>query len=79
MACCPSNTDVISVIATEMAAGVERAVDLWMSQFDEVLSDGNLTSLGRLQGVQQILADYKAATGKIELRGRTPVVEFPKR
>ncbi len=79
MACCPTNTDVVSVIATEMASGVERAVDLWMAQFDEVMADHRLTTLGRLNAVQDILESYKAATGKATLHRRNKVCFFPKR
>lgn len=64
----PSN--VVDVIAAEMATGVERAVECWMSQIDEALTDSHLTSLGRLQAVRQILEKYKDLTGKTRLKGR---------
>jgi hypothetical protein len=63
-------TDIVNVIATEMASGVERAVDCWMSQIDEALTDIHLTSLGRLNAVREILDQYKQLTGRAQLKCR---------
>jgi len=63
-------SEVVDAIASEMATGVERAVECWMSQVDQALSDMKLTSLGRLNAVQEIVAKYKNLTGKSQLRGR---------
>lgn len=62
--------NVVDVIASEMARGVERAVDCWMSQIEHVLTDTHLTSLGRLNAVRDILQSYKSLTGKMQLVGR---------
>ena len=43
-----------------------------MAQIDEALSDLHLTSLGRLNAVTQILANYKRRIGKQNLQGRSP-------
>jgi hypothetical protein len=64
------STDVIDQIAAEMAIGIERAVECWMSQFEEVLTDGHLTSLGRLNAIRNIVDEYKFSTGKLLLRDR---------
>ena len=63
-------SDVIDVIAAEMALGVERAVECWMSQLEQVLSDVHLTSLGRLNAIRNIVDEYKHATGKAQLKDR---------
>jgi acetyl-CoA carboxylase alpha subunit len=63
--------NVVDAIVAELASGVERAVECWMSQIDDVLSDSHLTSLGRLQAVRQIVEQYKTLTGKTELKGRS--------
>jgi hypothetical protein len=63
-------TNLVEVIASEMAAGVDRAVECWMSQIDHALTDVNLTSLGRLNAVREILNEYKHLTGKAQLQGR---------
>jgi len=62
--------DIIDAIIGEMASGVDRAVECWMAQIDEVLSDSRLTSLGRLQAVRQVLEKYKQVTGKERLHRR---------
>jgi hypothetical protein len=61
---------VVEVIASEMARGVERAVDCWMSQIEQAVTDVHLTSLGRLNAVTDILQTYKSLTGRIQLTGR---------
>jgi hypothetical protein len=53
-----------------MAVGVERAVECWMSQIEQALTDVHLTSLGRLNAVSEILDEYKHLTGKAQLKGR---------
>jgi hypothetical protein len=63
-------TDLIDLIAAEMSLGIERAVDCWMSQMEEVLSDVHLTSLGRLNAIRCIVDEYKYSTGKLQLSGR---------
>ena len=62
--------NVVEVIASEMARGVERAVDCWMSQIEQAITDVHLTSLGRLNAVTEILQTYKSLTGRIQLTGR---------
>jgi len=61
---------VVNVIASELAYGVERAVDCWMSQVEQALGDIHLTTLGRLNAVREILEKYKSLTGKETLEGR---------
>jgi len=63
-------TDVIDVIVAEMAMGVERAVEFWMSQIEQALTDGRLTTLGRLNAVRSIVEEYKCSTGKTQLVSR---------
>jgi hypothetical protein len=63
---------LITVIAQEMSCAVDRSVEYWMAQLDEVLTDTRLTTLGRLNAVSAILARYKRLTGKSQLRSRQP-------
>ena len=70
MAASAINRQLISVIAAEMAVGVETAVECWMSQIEEALTDVHLTTLGRLNAVSEILDKYKRLTGKVELECR---------
>ena len=53
-----------------MSVGVERAVECWMAEIEQALTDMHLTSLGRLNAVCEILNEYKQLTGKAQLKGR---------
>jgi hypothetical protein len=53
-----------------MAVGVDRAVECWMLQIEQALTDLHLTSLGRLNAVRGIVDDYKQLTGKAQLQNR---------
>lgn len=56
--------ELVSVLVEEIAAGVDAAVECWMSQIERALADTRLTTLGRLNAVNEILANYKRMTGK---------------
>jgi hypothetical protein len=60
--------DFVEVVASEMALGVDRAVEAWLAQIDLALTDNQLTTLGRLQAVQEVLRKYKQLTGKMQLQ-----------
>ena len=62
--------DLITVIAQELSCAVDRSVEYWMAQLDEVLTDTRLTTLGRLNSVSAIVARYKRFTGKSQLGSR---------
>jgi hypothetical protein len=47
---------------------VEAAVERWLAQIERALKDRELTTLGRLNAVQEILHDYKRLTGKEQLK-----------
>jgi hypothetical protein len=65
-----NTSNFVDAVAREMACGVETAVECWMAQIDEAMTDLHLTSLGRLNAVRQILANYKSLTGKEQLQRR---------
>ena len=64
-------TDLVDVIVREMSVGVERAVECWMAEIEDALTDMHLTSLGRLNAVCEIVNEYKNLTGKAELKDRS--------
>jgi hypothetical protein len=64
MATKAADQDLIRVIAEEISYGVETAVERWMTQIDSALTDTQLTALGRLSAVHQIVQSYKLMTGK---------------
>jgi hypothetical protein len=65
-----NTSNFVDAVAREMACRVETAVECWMAQIDEAMTDLRLTSLGRLNAVTQILASYKRLTGKEQLQCR---------
>ena len=69
MASTAISRDFVSLIAEEMALGVETAVDCWMSEVESALSDVHLTTLGRLNA-RDVLDRYKQLTGKHELNSQ---------
>ncbi len=64
------NSYLVRAVAAEMAIGVENAVECWLSQIDRALTDVHLTTLGRLNAVNEILDKYKRLTGKTQLACR---------
>jgi hypothetical protein len=64
MASTAVSADAVDIIAGEISRSVERAVDRWMAEFENVLMDSSLTSLGRLNAIQEILENYNCMTGK---------------
>ena len=61
--------DFVSLVAGEIASSVDTAVEFWMAQVEGALQDDRLTTLGRMNAVQAVLAWYKHLTGKTELHG----------
>ena len=64
MASTAIDRELVQLIAEEMAYGVEMAVECWMSEIDEALTDVHLTTMGRLNAVREIVENYKQLTGK---------------
>ncbi len=62
--------EVLSALVTELANGVDAAVECWMAQVDGALANTRLTSLEKISAVKDIIARYKCLTGKEELHGR---------
>jgi hypothetical protein len=53
------NRVLIEAVANEMAAGIECALQFWMTQIESVLEDPGLTTLGRLNAVREIVNKYR--------------------
>ena len=61
------NPEFIEAVAAEMVTGIHAALEWWMAKIERVLGNRNLTPLGRLRAVQEILAEYKCVSGKTDL------------
>lgn len=60
--------DFVSLVAAEMSSGVERAVECWLTPIEEILSDANVTALGKVNAIDAVIQNYKSITGKGKLR-----------
>jgi acetyl-CoA carboxylase alpha subunit len=65
--------DLLDAIVSEMAAGVDKAVECWMAQIDQIFSDSRLTTLGRMHAIREVVDRYKQITGKDRLVSRNEV------
>lgn len=54
----------IDAVATEMALGIDTAVECWMLQIESALEDPRLTTLGRLHAVQDIVTNYRSSSAR---------------
>ena len=62
--------EFIEAVATEMSAGIHAALECWLGRIERVLEAKTLTTLGKLQAVQEIVAEYKQITGQVQLQCR---------
>jgi hypothetical protein len=51
---------LIDAIVMEMSDGIECAVNFWMAQIETALHDPRLTTLGRVNAVQEIVKHYRS-------------------
>lgn len=51
---------LIEAVVGEMQNGIERAVGFWMAQIQDALENPRLTTLGRMNAVQEIVNRYTA-------------------
>ncbi len=67
----PSLTSVfVQTVASELACGVDRAVECWMAEIESALKDQRLTTLGRMNAIREIVDRYKRTVGKKQLERR---------
>jgi hypothetical protein len=53
-----SDRALIEAVAAEMSDGIECAVSFWMTQIEGALLDPQLTTLGRIHAIQEIVKRY---------------------
>ncbi|MGH9511205.1 MAG: hypothetical protein ACRD2U_03615 [Terriglobales bacterium] len=58
------STDFISIVASEMSSGVERAVKYWLAQIDQIVANDTLAPYLKLAAIRGILQNYKGLAGK---------------
>jgi hypothetical protein len=76
MATAAITNNFVEVVANEIASGVDRAVECWLAQIDHALADNQLTTMGRLDAIQDVIRKYKNLTGKIQLKSHVSGHQF---
>jgi hypothetical protein len=61
-------TDFINTVATEMSNGVERAVEYWLAQIDQIVLNDKITPELKVTAVQEVLQNYQRLIGKGPLK-----------
>lgn len=61
MATAAADRELIEAVVAEMSAGIDCAVAFWMEQIEAVFENNQITTLGRLQAIQEILRTYQQA------------------
>lgn len=66
---------LLDAIVNEMASGVDKAVECWMAQIEQIFEDTRLTTLGRMNAIHEVVQNYKQLTGKerLEFRGQKTI------
>jgi hypothetical protein len=67
MASTATRADFVSLVAEEIALGIDHALDYWLGRIEIELVDGKLTTIERIRAIELILREYKESTGKMQL------------
>ena len=67
MASTATRSDFVSLVAQEIATGIDHALDYWLGRIEMELLDAKLTTSERFRAIEIIMREYKEATGKIQL------------
>ena len=65
-----TSQDFVNAMALEVASKIDVAVESWMAEMEQALTDPALTTLGRMNAAHEVLAHYKSLTGKQQLHSR---------
>jgi hypothetical protein len=67
MASTATRPDFVSLVAEEIAFGIDHALDYWLGRIEMELVDAKLTTIERVHAIERILREYKEVTGKTQL------------
>ena len=59
MATSGTEYELIDALVEEVSAGIRCGVSFWMTQINDVFQDKQLTTLGRLQRIREIVEEYR--------------------
>jgi hypothetical protein len=68
MASSVTRSEFVSLVAGEIVAGIDHAVEHWLARIEQELAGAGMTALDRVHAVERVLREYKEVTGKTSLR-----------
>jgi hypothetical protein len=63
MASKASRADFVDMVAEEISSGIDRALQYWLGRIELEVVDRSLSTSERIYAIEQILREYKDATG----------------
>jgi hypothetical protein len=63
MASKATRADFVEMVAEEISSGIDRALHYWLGKIELEIADRSLSTSERIYAVEQILREYKNATG----------------
>jgi hypothetical protein len=63
MASKATRADFVDMVAEEISSGIDRALQHWLGRIEMEVVDLSLSAAERVYAVEQILREYKDATG----------------
>jgi hypothetical protein len=63
MASKATRADFVDMVAEEISSGIDRALQYWLGRIELDVVDSSLSTSERIYAVEQILREYKDATG----------------
>jgi len=67
MAISETEHELIEALAEEVSAAINRGVSFWMTRVEDVFQDRQLTTLGRLQRIREIVEEYRRNEDRIPM------------
>ena len=61
-----THTDFVSLVAREIAFGIDDAVGYWLGRIERELRESGLSPDEQLRAIELILQEYKATTGSLD-------------
>lgn len=60
--------DLVSLIAKQIASGIDDAVGYWLGRVERELTDSKLSPDEQLRAIELVLQEYTEVTGKSQFR-----------
>ena len=58
-----ARTDFVEMVAEEVSSGIDRALRYWLGRIELEIVHGSLSISERIYAIEEILREYKDATG----------------